>query len=96
MTKKSWVFNEKRNVMVLTTKKIINSNELIKTVYHDEEDGMWQFLDGTDITEDGAMVVGLEEVVEIDKSVEEVSDLPLGWVAWREEKGRPWFRRPQE
>jgi len=96
MTKGSWVFNEKRNVMVLTTKRVINNEEHIRSVFHDEEDGMWQFMDGTDVTEDNVVIVGLEEIVDIDKSIEEVHDLPLGWVAWREGKGKPWYKQRQE
>ena len=96
MNKGNCPFDEDPNVMVLTTKKIINKQEEIRTVYHDADDGMWQFLDGTDINEDTMAIVGLTEVIGIDKTVVEVNDLPLGWVAWREEKGKPWYRKCEQ
>ncbi|AJA46850.1 hypothetical protein CPAST_c07500 [Clostridium pasteurianum DSM 525 = ATCC 6013] len=86
----NWVFSDEPNVMVITTRNIINNINPILSVWHDEEDRMWQFLDGTDVNEEDAMIVSLEKIVDIDNSVEEVSNLPLGWVAWREQKGSAW------
>lgn len=90
-----WTFSDEPNLMVITTKNIINNKNSILSVWHDADDGMWQFLDGTDITEEDAMIVSLEHIVNIDSSVKEVSDLPLGWVAWREQKGFAWKRQSE-
>ncbi|MET2825514.1 hypothetical protein [Mesorhizobium shangrilense] len=38
------------------------------------------------------MLVGLEEVMAIDKSLLQISDLPLGWFARRERKGGQWHK----
>lgn len=89
----NWIFAYEPNVMVITTKNIINKINPILSVWHDEEDGMWQFLDGTDINEKDAMIVSLEKIVTLDNSVEEVLDIPLGWVAWREQKGTTWNKQ---
>jgi len=93
MQMNNWMFKDKPNVMVLTTKNIVNNRKPILSVWHDADDGMWQFLDGTNVDEDDAMIVSLEYMVSIDNSVNEISDLPLGWVAWREQKGFPWKKQ---
>lgn len=84
------MFKENKNTMVLTTKGIVYNKNDILTVYHDEEDGMWQFLDN-DFTEiDNAILISLEEVLEIDYTLNEIYDLKLGWVAWRESRNDKW------
>jgi len=91
----NWTFTDEPNVMVMTTKNIINNNSPIISIWHDAGDGMWQFLDGTDVNEKDAMMVSLEEIVNLDNSVIEVSNLPLGWVAWREKKDSVWKRQSE-
>lgn len=81
-----FLFNEDKNVMVLTTRNVINKKEKITTVYHDIEDGMWQFLGATQIDEGNAVLVSLEEICELDESVNELSQLPCGYMAYREDK----------
>jgi hypothetical protein len=54
---------------------------------------MWQFLCGaTNETED-ARIVGLRSIRELDPSVAELADLPLGWRAWRSAPGELWHRQ---
>jgi hypothetical protein len=86
-------FNDEPNVMVITTKRIIDKVAKVTLVFHDEDDGMWQFLDGIDNDENGAAIISLQEMVNIDNSVEEVADLPLGWVAWRDDSQPLWNRQ---
>lgn len=93
MATNDWAFTDEPNVMVMTTKNIVNNKNTILSVWHDADDGMWQFLDATDIKEEDAMLISLEEIVNIDDSVKEVLDLPLGWVAWREQKGSTWKKQ---
>lgn len=84
-------FSLPKNTMVITTKDIIQKEKDILVVSHDAEDGIWQFLDGEDITEDNAAVVSLFEIFEIDNSISELSSLPLGCVAYREQKDEKWL-----
>ena len=79
-------FNEPPNVAVLTTKNILNKKADMLLVFHDEDDGMWQFLEDGDIDESDALIVGLNEMIENDPSILEIADLPIGWVAWRKNK----------
>lgn len=88
-----WPFEDKPNVMVITLRGIVNNNIPILSVWHDKEDGMWQFLDSLDVKMEDAVIVALEEIVEMDRSLTEIADLPLGWVAWRKKKGAPWNKQ---
>lgn len=60
--------------------------------YHDDDDGMWQFLDGEDVSESDARILGLKEVIDIDTSLVQLADLPMGWVACRETIFNQWVR----
>ncbi len=95
MKSDNWVFADNENVMVITTKNIIEEKAPILSVWHDSDDGMWQFLDSSDVNEEDAVLVSLEEIVNLDISISEVSDLPLGWVAWREAKDGIWKKQNQ-
>lgn len=86
----NWLFEEQPNVAVITTKNILNRSLDILQVWHDEDDGMWQFLDGTDIKEEDALIVSLKEIVELDNSILQLYSLPLGWVAFRSNKNSEW------
>lgn len=73
----------------------MNETAPILLVFHDEDDGAWQMLPsgGADASE--AMIVGLRQLVQLDKSLVELVDLPLGWFAWRESKNSQWIPRPK-
>ena len=76
-----WPFADPKNVAVITLKSITKGGRPILHVTHDADDGMWQFLDGSTVSEENASVVSLEEITRIDPSVMELADLPLGWYA---------------
>ena len=63
-------------------------------VTHDNDDHGWQFLGKEGARMADAMVVALEEIVDLDDSVLTIADLPPGWHAWRESKDTPWQRGP--
>jgi hypothetical protein len=85
-------FIEKPSTAVFTTKFVINENHTITYVTHDIDDGAWQFFseDDFDSFEEVAMIVSLEEIIGRDKSILEISDLPLGCVATRKGKNDKW------
>ena len=93
MGKSKWSFSELPSVMVITTKNIVKGKLPILSVFHDDDDGMWQFLDGIEINEDRVMIISMEEIVRIDDTVQQLADLPLGWVAWRDSVESPWQRQ---
>ncbi|MDE7228756.1 MAG: hypothetical protein K2N31_10615 [Treponemataceae bacterium] len=76
-----YLFKDAKNTMVITTKEILNGEHPVTTVFHDLDDGMWQFLDGEELSEERAAIISLEEMAEIDDSVNDIADLPLGGIA---------------
>lgn len=90
-TKSHWVFDEPRNLGVITTTKVLDENHPILLVTHDE-DGNWQFLCGTtDDPKDGRLVC-LNDIVQLDPTVNLLADLPEGWRAWRTTANDHWQR----
>jgi hypothetical protein len=90
-----WPFADPRNVAVLTVRQIIRDGEIIQHVMHDIDDGTWQFLQLNTPDVADAMVVALDEIVQIDPTVAELADLPLGWHAMRNILSDPWQREPK-
>ena len=93
MSKKQ--FADSGNTAVFTTSFVLNGND-ITTVYHDKEDGAWQFMssDKYENFETVAKVVSLNEIVEMDSSILEIADLPLGYYAFRKSKKDLWVIKP--
>lgn len=91
-----WPFDDPTNVATFTSRQIISGDDWIYYVGHDEGDGAWQFhgksgsCDGPD-----TVVVSLASVVKRDPSIRGLSDLPLGWCAWRDSPELEWRRAPQ-
>ena len=89
----SWPFADAPNVAVFTSKKILTGDDWIYYVSHDEDDGAWQFHPKSGpAAESDASVAGLKTILDLDPTVAEVADLPLGWCAWRERQESPWHR----
>ena len=88
----SWRFQDPTNTASFTTACVLNEAHPIRLVTHDADDGAWQFLCGDANDSADARVVGLGSIVELDSSVADLADLPLGWRAWRSAAGEPWRR----
>jgi len=78
-------FKDSLNTAVFTTSFVARERKLITWVSHDIEDGAWQFFSDDDLDdfEKVAMIVSLEEIIYLDRSVLEIADLPQGYVATR-------------
>jgi len=87
-----WQFADPKNLAVISLRSIVFGGRPNLHVTHDEDDGSWQFLGDGDAQAEDAAVVGLGEMVELDASVVQLRDLPLGWHAWRKQRGDPWHR----
>jgi hypothetical protein len=89
-----WPFSDPPNVAVIVNRKIVRDGNWISHVSHDSDDGAWQFHinKGGEPSEKDAMVVSLKEIVDLDLTILELADLPLGWRAWRVSKEAPWER----
>lgn len=91
-----WPFKDPPNTAVFVDDAILKGNKWIYYVGHDIDDGAWQF-HGPDglATENELRVVGLKTIATLDESILSLSDLPLGWCAWRRTKESEWERAPQ-
>jgi hypothetical protein len=85
----NWTFAEPENLAVFTTAKILSRTNVILYVLHDDE-GDWQFQSGNDIHEDEPKVVALSEIVDLDSSILDLADLPMGMIATRKSKDDCW------
>lgn len=92
----TWMFPDPPNVAVITDRAVLERREHVCYVSHEDEDGMWQFLSASEQPRDmsNARVVGLEEMLNLDPSLVELHDLPLGWTASRTAYGKSWIRKP--
>lgn len=86
-------FIDNKNTMVITTQNIVNGEKAILLVSHDEDDGMWQFLEGEEVKEEETMIISLYEMVKIDPIVNQIADLPLGWIAYRGNRHDEWMKQ---
>src|SRR5262245_54888935 len=94
MTHTDWLFADRPNDAVFTTRQVLNDGEPILYVSHDADDGAWQFhTGGVRGTHGDAMIVGLGTMLRHDPTLRELYDLPEGWFAERDGVGKPWRRR---
>jgi hypothetical protein len=95
--KSDWPFDDPPDVAIISLRDIMERKRPILYVAHDSEDGMWQFTDGRDDPQaSDAVFLLLEEVIEIDPTIAELADLPLGWSAWRDNARQKWQREQKE
>ena len=85
-------FEDTLNTAVFTTKFVVKDKKEITYVTHDIEDGAWQFFsnDRFDNFEEVAMLVSLDEIIKMDKTVLEIADLTLGFIATRQSTKEKW------
>jgi hypothetical protein len=88
----NWNFNDSPHTGVFTTKGVMSGKDPVTRVFHDIEDGAWQFHGPQETDPKDLAYVCLHHVIDKDRSISELHDLPLGWCAWREGAGSPWSR----
>ncbi len=93
---KTFKFKDEEDTIVFSSRQIINAKEPILYVSHDIEDGSWQFHNGCNVDFEQAVIVSLHEIVELDNSISQLANLPLGWIAIRESIDDEWIRMPNE
>lgn len=89
-----WSFNQKPNTVVYTSKSVVEDRAWIHFVSHDADDGAWQFhsIVGAPKVEADVRAVLLSNIVAVDPTLNQLADLPLGWIAWRETPDGEWNR----
>jgi len=85
-------FHDPEHVAVFTCVHVLEHNDNICYVYHDEEDGAWQFLCKQEHRTSDGRIISLKEAFLIDSSIGGLAELPLGCGVMRENKLSPWER----
>jgi hypothetical protein len=85
-------FIESLQTAVFTTKYVLEGHEITRVI-HDQEDGAWQFFSKDPIEDFAtvAKVVSLGQMIALDSSLLEVSNLKPGYAASRSSKGSEWL-----
>lgn len=79
------------NTAVFTTSYVVNKNSPILFVYHGE-DGSWQSHGPEEnVDDENIRLVALGEIINIDTSVLEIADMPIGFEAVRNSKDSGWI-----
>lgn len=91
---RDWPFTDPPARLVITMRSVIEGREPMVYVTHDADDEGWQFLGPSEPILEDAVCVSLQEVLDRDPTVAEVSDLPLGWQARRDNPSAEWIREP--
>jgi hypothetical protein len=83
-------FQDDLDTAVITTKYVLDNGSPILFVNH-YDDGFWEFLGSEEnLSDEDFKVVSLEEILNIDSSITEISDLPYERRAYRETKNDTW------
>jgi|ERR1043166_979024 hypothetical protein len=90
-----WPFVEPRNCVTFVSAQVLEGREPILHAVHDEH-GEWQFLGSTDGTLENAKIIALHEAAELDASVLQLANLPVGWRAVRDSPDQPWRREAMD
>jgi hypothetical protein len=86
-----WPFDQPPDAAAITVRAVLSGAPIV-LVSHDADDDGWQFLDGSEVDLEQAVLVSMARAVGLDPSLREVADLPPGWTAWRSGPGEPWQR----
>jgi hypothetical protein len=78
------------NQTVFTTKYVVFEKSSIVYVYHDEDDD-WQFFGKEECETSDAAIVSLEEMIDIDPSINNILHLPKGSEAFRTNLEEEWI-----
>ena len=82
-------FRERSDTAALACCHVLDGAPVLR-VTHDVEDGMWQFLCGSEHDADQARVIALQEACDLVDSVGELADMPCGCIAIRRNTKEKW------
>jgi Domain of unknown function (DUF4262) len=92
----NWKFPDPPHTMVFLSEAVHTGAEPVTYVSHDIEDGSWQFLGDSMAGGGQPILCCFHHPIDNDASLNELADLPLGWVAERVKPGDPWVRSEHE
>ena len=91
---RDWTSAKTASILVMSQRAVILRKAPILLVIHIAEDDQWQFLAGEVPGSDPSIIVPLEQILQIDGSIMQLSDLPDNWKASRPGSDKPWERSP--
>jgi uncharacterized pyridoxamine 5'-phosphate oxidase family protein len=94
--KMDWKFDQARNVATITTKKVMLEKYPMLMVVHYADDDSWAFTCGTTNKSEDLMLVGMGQVVDLDRTLDTIADLRPGWSATRKSVNSSWVRTKDE
>lgn len=84
------------DIAALTLPEVAARKNPVLLVIHDlgvgEGLGGWLFLDGQEMAGRKPTGIAKVDLLRMDSTLAEVTDLPVGWQASREARGKPWKR----
>ncbi len=85
-----WKFDQEPKVGAVTTRQVLDDSSPILLVIHYGDDCSWAFLCDTTEDETDSRMVTMEQMVKLDPTLEDIADLPPGWIAYRDFVGDEW------
>ena len=83
-------FNDNLNTAVITSIYVVSKNsEIVRITHHG--DGLWEFMGNERIGNAAIRVISLAQIIEIDDSILDVSDMPGNFYAVRKSNGYNWI-----
>jgi hypothetical protein len=84
------------DIAALAVPEVVSGQKPVLLVIHDlgvgEGLGGWVFLDCDEISARKPEGIAKVDLLKMDPTLKEVTDLPVGWQAHREAPGKPWTR----
>ena len=72
-------FQDTENTACFVCDHVLNKERPILNITHDLEDGFWQFMCGqNDHDESNAKIISLKQATEIDNTINDLYEMPLG------------------
>lgn len=87
-----WPFDKAPDCTAITTTFVHQMKMPILSVTHYLDDNSWAFKNGAAEDSSYSVLLTMEEIINKDKSLLEISDLPPGWSAIRSNVGSEWHR----
>ena len=87
---KKFSFKDKPNTVCITCVHILDENKPILYASHDSDDGCQQFFCGKNHDIEDSRLVSLEEIYDLDKSINKIANLEYGKKAYRKNKNSKW------
>jgi len=90
---KAMTWSDPLDPVAITTDSVATKAKPVLLVIHEDGHGGWQFMDGGDVGGAKPYVIPKDELLKLDPTLKEVTDLPVDWEARRSSASSPWVRR---